>query len=371
MGEVANAQISKVTIGRPLLRTAFAVACSALSFVAALGFTAWGLGALLPDPVVPPVSPKLGHLSKYIGDYDAIFIGSSRINFQILPSQFDARLAADGLRLRSFNCGVPGMFPPEDSYVLDQILAMRPLRLRWIFIEANYLTGIGKRGLDSTKRQLYWRDWTRTRLMNRSVLALPSKPARKADQTLAKRWVLVRKKLDGLEENTALFLQNALCLGRGSEILESRTALKPAVIEDLSALGKAGDGWVRNQSRVMQGEELGEFERAIAARAVKPAEPKEMDAVSQESLASMLAKIEKAGALPVIVIPPTTLARYLYPKPELAARYPILDFSDVRRYPALYARENRLDAGHVNTAGAEIFTRLLAERFLGEVHQSH
>lgn len=261
------------------------------------------------------------------------------------------------------------MFPPEDSYVLDQILAMRPLRLRWVFIEANYLAGMAKRGLDSTKRQIYWRDWTRTSLMNRSVLALPSKPARKVDQTLEKRWALLRKKMDGLVENTALFLQNTMCLGRGSEILESVTALKPAVAEDLSALGKAGDGWVRNQSRVMQGEELAEFERAIAARAVKPAEPKEMDAVSQESLAAMLAKIEKAGALPVIVITPTTLERYLYPKPELAARYPILDFSDVRRYPDLYAREYRLDAGHVNTAGAEIFTRLLAERFMHEVRK--
>jgi hypothetical protein len=40
------------------------------------------------------------------------------------------------------------------------------------------------------------------------------------------------------------------------------------------------------------------------------------------------------------------------------------DFSDVAKYPQLYAIEHRLDGHHLNSAGADAFTRALVERLL-------
>lgn len=41
----------------------------------------------------------------------------------------------------------------------------------------------------------------------------------------------------------------------------------------------------------------------------------------------------------------------------------IWNFSDLQRYPELFAAENRLDYVHVNSAGVRHFSRALAERF--------
>jgi hypothetical protein len=40
----------------------------------------------------------------------------------------------------------------------------------------------------------------------------------------------------------------------------------------------------------------------------------------------------------------------------------MLDFSDPARYPELYDPRHRYDSDHLNLAGAEMFSRLLAAR---------
>ena len=88
------------------------------------------------------------------------------------------------------------------------------------------------------------------------------------------------------------------------------------------------------------------------------------DAVCQSALERILTAITKAGATPVLVVPPTTASRNFYPSEERERELTILDFSDVRQNAKLFLPENRMDLGHVNTAGAEIFSDDLARRFV-------
>lgn len=58
----------------------------------------WGmLGPFLPFPEVPVVQEKIKRLGRYGDEYDILFVGSSRIYFQVLPSIFDQMLREKGL----------------------------------------------------------------------------------------------------------------------------------------------------------------------------------------------------------------------------------------------------------------------------------
>ena len=62
-----------------------------------------------------------------------------------------------------------------------------------------------------------------------------------------------------------------------------------------------------------------------------------------------------------------TAKRVFYPRPERAQRSMVLDLNDPVRFPELYENRYRLDTDHLNTAGADVFTRLLAEQWSAAV----
>ena len=63
---------------------------------------------------------------------------------------------------------------------------------------------------------------------------------------------------------------------------------------------------------------------------------------------------------------PPTLANSEFFSTGSLAGVPVFDFSDIDRYPELYATENHKDGVHLNLAGAEIFSRELAALFAGQ-----
>src|SRR6202044_3122926 len=125
----------------------------------------------LPFPDVPGIRPKLDWLAAHGDDFDVIFIGSSRVEQQIIPSEFDQTAASLGCPVRSFNAGMPAMVPPEDSYVLEQILRRPHRRLRWVFLEVMPLGGQFDAALAGTGRMDYWHDVRRMRLLTRRAVA--------------------------------------------------------------------------------------------------------------------------------------------------------------------------------------------------------
>src|SRR5262245_31919094 len=94
-------------------------------FVAVFALAAFGLGAISPRQRVPIVTPKLTWMEENADNYDVLFLGSSRTYRQIIPELFDQLMAEGGKTVRSFNLGVDGMRPPEDTYLLEQTLAQR------------------------------------------------------------------------------------------------------------------------------------------------------------------------------------------------------------------------------------------------------
>ena len=98
-----------------------------------------------------------------------LFIGSSRIYFQISPAIFDRVTRESGLPTRSFNFGIGGMYLPESAYLLEQILNLKPRNLRWVFIEYDELQTRWSPENQTSRRALYWGDWKRVSLLLRKL----------------------------------------------------------------------------------------------------------------------------------------------------------------------------------------------------------
>src|SRR6185369_9557893 len=132
-----------------------------------------GSGALLSEiqPLVPEAREKYAWLAGHADDYDTLFLGSSRVYRGIIPAVFDKLTAAAGVPTHSFNLGIDGMKPPEDAYVLERVLALRPKRLRWVFIETGDVRQNVIRGGVGDVRSVHWHDTRRTILVLKALLA--------------------------------------------------------------------------------------------------------------------------------------------------------------------------------------------------------
>lgn len=323
-------------------------------FLSALIAARSALNIITPFPPVPTVESKLAHLSAHADEYDTLFIGSSRVYRHILPSVFDRTLKERGLSSRSFNAGVDGMRPPEVNYLFSRIAALRPKKLKWVFIELAPLRTIIDRDKFGTIRAVYWHDWERLSLLWE----------RTTHQTRK------RKPLSALREmhlgefatHVQLFMQNQLHQGRGAEqmdILRSgpRTISQRPLGPDLDGFQEA------DRPQIMEEPYLGAYRREFAERLATPAKVDLADPISQKALASMVQQIESLGARAVLLVMPTTNKKNFFPTPGALKNVVVLDYSDPRSYEDLFAEENRMDTDHLNTKGAVLFSEILASHF--------
>src|SRR5438477_9230898 len=115
------------------------------------------------------VAAKLKYFCEHKDEFDTVIVGTSQLYYAVSPKIFDATTRESGLPTRTFNFGIDAMHPPENFYVLDQILKTDPHRLKWVFLEtASLETKLHK--VLGTERAVYWHDWARTALIVRKAL---------------------------------------------------------------------------------------------------------------------------------------------------------------------------------------------------------
>lgn len=316
------------------------------------------IARFLPFPDVPVVRAKIEYLASHRHQFDTLFIGSSRVYFQIIPSLFDETTARAGRPTRSFNAGVSALRPPEDAFFLERILARPSTQLRYVFVEA---TAVGTRPENlGSVRAVYWHDWRRLCVLWRSIIVQLSAQSRTF------RFSVLREVFPDFSEHLWLFIRNMTNQGRGA-ILTDRFLKREALPSAVTELGDKMDGWVPvGQRQIMPQAEKVAYAQRIAERLRDPSRPTFADEVSQQELERMIVRIERCGAVPILIVPPTPVKRKFYPDPRRMHSAILLDFADVARFPELFETDQRLDATHLNTRGSQIFSRLLAERFLEE-----
>jgi hypothetical protein len=316
------------------------------AFFAVFAVTCAVLSRCLPFPEVPRVREKLEHLAHHGDDYDVLFIGSSQVNWQVMPAIFDRIAGEQGVPVRSFNAGVWAMMSPEDSYFLDQVLRRPHRRLRWIFLEVMPLASRNYPALAGTRREIYWHDWTRTRL-------------------LTKRFVLDLQSFGNWLNNLMLFLENSANLGRGEILFRPRLGL-PTESEKHSH--ENDETWDGNDFPkgvpALSGQVRLNYEQQYAEYLATKQRFDSGDAASWAALRGKIDRLVEEKITPVMFIPATVATKRYLPREAEQQSLTVLDFSDPQRYPEFYTADHRADWVHLNYAGSELFTEALARRFV-------
>ncbi len=346
-----------------MIAAAFRITGVGAFFGAGLVLGCLAVAAVLPLPAVPQVKEKLEWFRAHRGEYTALFLGTSRVRRHIIPPLFDRLAAEHGVEMRSFNLGVDSLVSPEDGYVLDLALRAAPPRLRYVFIELSYFSADFAGEGAKTIRAPYWHDLERTVAVWRQLFAEDLqriKPLKKKGRWRWNRWLPEMREWAGLmTEHGRLFVLRGTNLGRGAAMWRIACGIG-RVNDSLAPLGPGRDGFIPSDE-VLNGANLAEYDRLIGALKSGPSRVRTLDRVPQENLETMLAKVRARGAEPILVIAPSSGGYVLKPRRAIA---PILDFSDPHQWPALFDPRYRADITHLNTAGAEVFTRALATRFL-------
>jgi hypothetical protein len=321
---------------RALANTAlFLIACAAGCAV---------LGWLAPFPAVPGIFPKWEWFKKQRDQFEVLFIGSSRFFHQVIPQQFDEEVAqAGGAKVRSFNFGYDGAWPPESFYLLRQILTLQPARLKWVVIELKDIDFHLDENNRSTLRTAYWHDARHTKLACDDILAAHiSEPDRRAL----------------LMGHLRLFLQHATNMGRGAELVSKRLAPSPPRKKPYTWEPHAG--YDAELTRTFPDDSLPRL-LADSERMKKLPAPVPVRPVFHDALRAIIADVRRAGAEPIFVIAPTINPEENYGGIPDGA--PVWSFNNPAEFPALYEPANRYDLWHLNHQGAIHFTTLLAARF--------
>ncbi len=332
--------------GARLLRAAANVA----AFLIALAAGCHGIGALLPERPIAEITAKLKHFRAHAQEYDTLFIGSSRIYHQIIPEIFDRAMAERGLPTRSFNAGIDAMRGPEMVYYCDQLLRARPRNLRWVFIEGGGMRIQINPVLGRTLRGVYWHDFARLCLVLRAGFAN-------------------REPASLLWEHVQLFAENVSNRGRADLAPRWHDPQPRPPLDAHDPVGPRRDGFLptAGETQQMPPAVRALYAQALAGVRAKPARTNYGDDESQRIYDRLLRRFEGAGASTVVLIPPSIIGRKFRLRPGGPPTRILLDHADPVAFPELFEERHRLDADHVNNAGAEIYTRLVAEGFGAEL----
>jgi hypothetical protein len=307
--------------------------------------------SLLPPMVPKGIAVKLKFFTQHKDEYDTLLVGTSRLQYSISPEIFDQMTTEKGLPTRTFNFGIDGMHPPENFYVLEQILKTKPRNLKWVVFEMGDIQTRWDNIL-GTERAVYWHDWPRTALTLKKAM----NPRGNANWLIktTRLWLARRD----LVSNLTLFARLFTNVGRAAELLpsEKRERFRDAELE----LGPYRNGY-RLAGAPMSPERAAQFQRDLAQE-VAEVRQKFLDPATEQGYRAAAAQIRQAGAAPLFVVAPVlsqTNARFRRTPPA-----PLLSFNDSRKYPEFYDTKVRIDDGHLTNEGAAQFTRLLAQEFV-------
>ena len=350
----------KLTGRKTVIRALINTGIGAAAFLV----TCLALRVVLPFPEIDGgVSQKFRFFAAHKDEFDTLFIGSSRVYFQISPAVFDRVTRESGLPTHSFNFGIGGMYLPETSYLLEQILNLKPRNLRWVFIEYDEMQTKWSPENQTSRRALYWTDWKRVSLLLRKLtdagtdpLWLPS-PAKLRD--------ILRQKN---ETNTGSLLtfytgqleKNYTNVSRAVDVF-SHFFGGDTKERRASYLGAASDGYVTRPNR-MSPSQAAAYERGLSA-AMAQTDTHPLSPYAAEGYRQCAQEVRKIGAAPILLITPSTTEINLSAE-SAGPTGVVLAFNNPRTYPNLFRSSVRRDGQHLTKSGAEEFTRIVAANFV-------
>ncbi|QNL20557.1 hypothetical protein HZR84_00850 [Hyphobacterium sp. CCMP332] len=287
-------------------------------------------------------------------DINTLFFGSSRIYHHISPEVYD-RLMAD-YKSASYNFSLPGTFNPESYFLLEKFLEkdVKDSELDLIIIELQSFNNLYSRNIFSHKAS-YWNNFPyyyyALNFIINSNLPLPEKT-----KLLIKYSISFIYRLSSYPK---LFQKQ-----KTTKLGDSRTTTGFVSIDD--QIKKRHPNDFHNKIREKRLSDSLEIERRYRASGKVNALLKNTrcNEVLQKKLQTLIEKAEKKNCHLLFLIPPRlTLKDYQQTLPFINClpEKNILQMADRESYPYFYQAKYIIDRGHLNGAGAIIFTEKLTE----------
>ncbi|MBD2614811.1 hypothetical protein H6G94_26630 [Nostoc punctiforme FACHB-252] len=339
-----------------------------LVFIIVLFFTAGLINLILPSSKTPPtlgdVSVKLEYFADHKDDYDVIFLGPSTTYLQVIPKVFDESLSANGNSLKSFNLGILSANVAEMDFYLQKILALKPAKLKWIFLDCLVNSFVEEE--PTLSRNVYWHTPTKT-LENFQLIAESTLP-----------WKI---KISAFYANSISFLHRWLGIGYFSNFWHQSSEALPAGISSDKLLQEAGyyaNDWMKNseaEKKVFYSK-LESYQQKLTQAKLGIIDPE--NTYPEKSYATKIIKrlvsriddLEKSSNIqvePIFLIPPA-LDSVIEHSPILEAVdlgyiSTLFAFNNPNSFASLYEVSRRSDERHLNYQGSQEFSRTLAEKF--------
>jgi len=300
--------------------------------------------------------------------FNTLFIGSSRVYRQIIPTVFDDSTAELGIK--SFNFGVNWLFPPESFYLLEQLEKSDDLKFRYVFVELSKIRSVDYHNLHTTRIK-YWYTLSDYEFAVKAVLFSNASFLEKSFSILV---------------HTISYIDNLLNLGYLTEAFDFKSRNQPPL--DYAELGKNYDGFYpygeNNSAEGEEGEPVNKRhlkflnDTTVLSKRIRysqsqfkkfresPVLLEKYNKYYANELNRLILNAQKKGTYLVFVISPRLdykqfdeiIPVYHHILPGHA-----IEISDVSRYPQLYQAKLSNDETHLNTDGAVIYTGLLAREF--------
>ena len=299
-------------------------------------------------PPLPRFEEVISELEAEKDQIQLLFLGPSHMMTDIDPRVFDARMAALGTPMRSYNYSVESLMVSERDYLLEALRRIRPPGLRFVLVKPDVW-------IHSTLENSFS---TRARYFNR-----PATVRRSVEQRLASThafWTY------NVPTSLIIAWSGLMHLSNVGVISDLTLPPKGALTSPLRENHPERRGFMpmpHAKDVVRDGN---------APYPVKPPPPavRPLSAGELADLYRLFREIRDLGAEPVVLIPPIgndnlgdtadTLAAMAASFPEIA----VLSYHPGGPSPELYEKLAYWeDENHLSVAGAERFSALLAERF--------
>jgi hypothetical protein len=327
-----------------LFLAGLASAAAAIRSVDALPFWSWTKG-------------KVAHVAAGADGCDTLFLGSSRIHYGLQPDAFDRRMAELGQPTKSFNLAFCGMRQHDVCALLEWLAAHKPPTLRRVIVELHGWDQRIRGGGWMTDMPIEMHTLAQAAPRLRSVLLSSCSALDKAQQHLF------------VAAHTAA---NALRIGQGTRILDALLGRsKPQVLDKKT---RAWRGWrpacpesdSSPQAMKDHATFLGDPARFAAVADEKAKDPRRAFLAGGFNLSACTDMVQraKAAGLDVVFVVMPTMGHDFRGRDgvDAAAKLaPVVELDRFGRHAELADLALYYDASHLNAAGAELASRILAE----------
>lgn len=326
--------------------------------------TAKALTPLVPWPDERGMRAKYEAFASRKDEYDAVYIGSSRVFRAVDPQIVDSAVHAAGRPFRSFNFGLDGMMAFESDFVMRELLKLEPAKLEWIVFEANLFDPAYEfPGTDPRSRQaVYWHTPRQTLLALESVWLSKLPLAKRCELA----WVHIETaawKFANYGDGTVIAKR---LLGWDGADIAKDVPLEIAYEDEGYQRMEGLTTKFHTEGRVEFLKVLDKYKEYVARIPTENAVGADLSAYNFRALREQKEEVARVGAELVYVNMPNFRGTPDVIALAATGELPhFLQYNDPQKYPEIFEVDRRQDRGHLSRKGAEDFSRHLADALLG------